>query len=95
MDTLTGMRLFNKVAETGSFSAAGRAIGLAPSSVSRQISALEDQLGTRLFNRTTRKLHLTEAGDIYHGHTERILSNIEEANAAVTELQEEPRELCV
>ena len=91
MDTLTGMRLFNKVAETGSFSAAGRAIGLAPSSVSRQISALEDQLGTRLFNRTTRKLHLTEAGEIYHGHTERILSNIEEANAAVTELQEEPR----
>ncbi len=91
MDTLTGMRLFNKVAETGSFSAAGRAIGLAPSSVSRQISALEDQLGTRLFNRTTRKLHLTEAGEIYHGHTERILSDIEEANAAVTELQEEPR----
>ena len=70
MDTLTGMRLFNKVAETGSFSAAGRAIGLAPSSVSRQISALEDQLGTRLFNRTTRKLHLTEAGEIYRGHTE-------------------------
>ena len=62
MDTLTGMRLFNKVQETGSFSAAGRAIGLAPSSVSRQISALEEQLGTRLFNRTTRKLHLTEAG---------------------------------
>ena len=42
MDTLTGMRLFKKVAETGSFSAAGRAIGLAPSSVSRQISALEE-----------------------------------------------------
>jgi DNA-binding transcriptional LysR family regulator len=91
MDTLTGMRLFNKVAETGSFSAAGRAIGLAPSSVSRQISGLEDQLGTRLFNRTTRKLHLTEAGEIYHGHTESILSDIEEANAAVTELQDEPR----
>ncbi|CAN0481285.1 unnamed protein product, partial [Discosporangium mesarthrocarpum] len=85
------MRLFNKVAETGSFSAAGRAIGLAPSSVSRQISALEDQLGTRLFNRTTRKLHLTEAGEIYRGHTERIISDIEEANSAVTELQDEPR----
>ena len=91
MDTLTGMKLFNKVAETGSFSAAGRAIGLAPSSVSRQISGLEDQLGTRLFNRTTRKLHLTEAGEIYRGHTERIISDIDEANAAVTELQDEPR----
>ena len=91
MDTLTGMRLFNKVAETGSFSAAGRAIGLAPSSVSRQISALEDQLHTRLFNRTTRKLHLTEAGEIYYGHTERILSEIEAANTAVSELHEEPR----
>ena len=91
MDTLTGMRLFNKVAETGSFSAAGRAIGLAPSSVSRQISALEDDLGTRLFNRTTRKLHLTEAGEIYHSHTERILADIDEATAAVSELQDNPR----
>ena len=91
MDMLTGMRLFNKVAETGSFSSAGRMIGLAPSSVSRQISALEDQLGARLFNRTTRKLNLTEAGDIYQGHIERILGEIEEANAAVTNLQEEPR----
>lgn len=91
MDSLTGMRLFNKVAETGSFSAAGRAMGLAPSSVSRQISALEEGLHTRLFNRTTRKLHLTEAGEIYYSHTERILSEIEEANAAVSQLQEEPR----
>jgi DNA-binding transcriptional LysR family regulator len=91
MDTLMGMRLFNKVAETGSFSAAGRAIGLAPSSVSRQISALEERLGTRLFNRTTRKLHLTEAGETYHSHTERIISDIKEANAAVAELQDEPR----
>lgn len=91
MDTLTGMKLFNKVAETGSFSAAGRSIGLAPSSVSRQISSLEEALGTRLFNRTTRKLHLTEAGEIYYGHTERILADIDEANAAVSELQDQPR----
>ena len=91
MDSLTGMRLFNKVSETGSFSAAGRAIGLAPSSVSRQISALEDELRTRLFNRTTRKLHLTEAGEIYFGYTERILSQVDEAAAAVSELHDEPR----
>ncbi|MEC7491182.1 MAG: LysR family transcriptional regulator [Pseudomonadota bacterium] len=91
MDTLTGMRLFNKVVETGSFSAAGRAVGLAPSSVSRQISGLEDQLGTRLFNRTTRNLHLTEAGEIYNRHVELILSDVVDANAAVTNLQQEPR----
>ncbi len=91
MDTLTGMRLFSRVADTGSFSAAGRVIGLAPSSVSRQISALENNLGTQLFNRTTRKLHLTEAGEIYQHHIERILSDIDEANSAVSLLQEEPR----
>ena len=91
MDTLTGMRLFTRVADTGSFSAAGRVIGLAPSSVSRQISALENNLGTQLFNRTTRKLHLTEAGEIYSHHVERILSDIDEANSAVSLLQEEPR----
>ncbi|MEX2455006.1 MAG: LysR family transcriptional regulator [Rhodospirillaceae bacterium] len=91
MDTLTGMRLFNRVAVTGSFSAAGRVIGLAPSSVSRQISALEDELGTRLFNRTTRKLHLTEAGEIYYSHTERILADIDEATAAVSQLHDTPR----
>jgi DNA-binding transcriptional LysR family regulator len=91
MDTLAGMRLFAKVAEAGSFSAAGRALGLAPSSVSRQINALEDGLGARLLNRTTRKLSLTEAGQIYFERAQRILSDIDEATVAVSRLQETPR----
>lgn len=91
MDTLTGMRLFRRVADSGSFSAAGRGIGLAPSSVSRQISALERELGTQLFNRTTRKLNLTEAGEIYQNSIERILTDIDEVNSAVSKLQVEPR----
>ena len=53
MDTLSGMRLFARVVETGGFSAAGRQVGLNASSVSRQVGKLEDALGTRLLNRST------------------------------------------
>ena len=91
MESLTGIRLFNKVAETSSFSEAGRQLGLAASSVSRQINTLEQALGTRLLNRTTRKLHLTEAGELYYERTHRILAEIEEASLAVSQLQDEPR----
>ena len=60
MDQLGAIELFNKVVETGSFSAAGRQSNLAPSSVSRRIVDLEGWLGATLFHRTTRKLNLTE-----------------------------------
>ncbi|HZA67716.1 MAG TPA: LysR family transcriptional regulator, partial [Geminicoccaceae bacterium] len=62
METFAGMRLFAEVVDSGSFSAAGRRLGMAASSVARGIGALENQLGARLLNRTTRKLGLTEAG---------------------------------
>ncbi len=62
MDNLAAMRVLVRVVETGGFSAAGRALGMAPSSVSRRIGELEDLLGVRLLHRTTRKLSLTEAG---------------------------------
>lgn len=91
MDTLAGMRLFAKVVETGSFSAAARQLALTPSSASRQLSALEDGLGTRLLNRTTRKLSLTEAGSLYFERTRQILADIDEAEAAVLEMQAAPR----
>jgi len=91
MDTLAGMRLFTKVVETGSFSAAGRHLGLNASSVSRQVGALEDMPGTRLLNRSTRSLGLTEAGGVYYGRARRIIADVEDANAAVTELNETPR----
>ncbi len=91
MDTLSGMRLFTKVVETGSFSAAGRQLGLNPSSVSRRVGALEDELGTRLLNRSTRSLGLTEAGGLYYERASRIIAEVDEANAAVSELDETPR----
>ena len=60
VDTLTSMKVFHTAVTNGSFSEAGRVLGMAPSSVSRQISALEDHLGVQLLNRSTRQLHLTE-----------------------------------
>jgi len=91
MDTLSTMGLFVEATEAGSFSAAGRKLGLAPSSVARSISALEDDLGVRLLNRTTRKLSLTEAGRLYHERARRILAEVEEAKLSVAQLEAAPR----
>jgi DNA-binding transcriptional LysR family regulator len=85
------MRLFTKVVDLGSFSEAGRQLDLDQSSISRQVSALEDQLGVRLLNRTTRRLALTEAGQLYYERANSILGEIEEANQAVLQLSATPR----
>ena len=90
MDTLAAMRVFASVVETGGLSAAGRALGLAPSSVSRRVGELEDLLGVRLLQRTTRKLSLTEAGETYFERAREILRSVEEANLAVTERRARP-----
>ena len=86
MDSVAGMRIFARVVETGSFSAAGRQLGAAPSSVSRQIGDLEYQLGARLFHRTTRKLTLTEAGRLYYERAAKILLEVDEAKLAVSQV---------
>jgi DNA-binding transcriptional LysR family regulator len=91
METFAGMRLFAEVVDSGSFSAAGRRLGMAASSVARGIGALENQLGARLLNRTTRKLGLTEAGRLYHERSKRILAEVEEARLSVTQLEAAPR----
>ena len=91
MDTLSGMRLFTKVVETGSFSAAGRQVGVNASSVSRLVGRLEDSLATRLLNRSTRHIGLTEAGRLYYERARRIVADVDEASAAVAELAEAPR----
>ena len=90
MDTLENMRLFAHAARTGNFSETARQLDLSPSSVSRQIGALEDALGVRLLHRTTRKVHLTEAGQLYYDRVGRILGDIEEAQSAVAELNAAP-----
>ena len=91
MDTLGGMQLFLRVAQTGSFSAAGRQVGLSPPTVFRAINSLEDRIGARLLNRSSRRLTLTEAGTLYAGRIETILADIEEANAELAQLQLTPR----
>lgn len=85
MDTVNGMLLFTRVVEGKSFKAAAEALDLSPSAVSKQVSRLEDRLGARLLNRTTRRLGLTEVGRVYYEHCTRILSDIEEAERAVSE----------
>jgi len=91
MDNVKAMRLFLTVVQTGSLSGAGRQSGLSPASVSRQITALEDDLGVRLLNRTSRRLSLTEAGQVYLEHTERLLQDIDELRDAVSQMAVKPR----
>ncbi len=86
MDSVAGMRVLVRVVDAGGFSAAARQIGVAPSSISRQINELESELGVRLFHRTTRKLSLTEAGHIYYERAGRIITDVDEARLAVSEL---------
>ena len=85
-DELNKLRVFTQVVEAGGFSAVARAADVAPSSISRQINELEQQLGVRLFNRTTRKLSLTEAGQIYYERVLKVISAADEARLAIAEL---------
>lgn len=93
METLQSMRLFVRVANSDSFSAAGRAFGLSPASVSRHVNALETQLGVRLVHRTSRQLALTEAGQLYLQKATRILADIDALTEQVAQHQARPRGL--
>jgi DNA-binding transcriptional LysR family regulator len=91
MDKLTGMAVFARVIDAGSFTAAAAQLGMSKSAVSKAISALEDRLGARLLNRTTRRLALTEVGRAFYERCARIVAEAEEAELAVTHLQLTPR----
>ncbi|MCP3869742.1 MAG: LysR family transcriptional regulator [Gammaproteobacteria bacterium] len=91
MDRAKEMMLFVRVVEEGSFSAASRSLDLTPSAVSKQISRLETRLSVRLFNRTTRRLHLTEAGQRFYDHCARISADIERAEAEISDYQQQVR----
>lgn len=92
LDRLTGLDVFVKVAALGSFSAAARALSLSQTMVTKHIGAIEARLGTKLFHRSTRKLSITEAGRHYLEASERILADMEAADAAVA-ADREPRGL--
>lgn len=91
MDLLAAMRLFTTAVDAGSFSEAGRRLGLTPSSVSRQIGGLEAHLCARLLHRTTRRLALTEAGRLFDRRARHILAEAAEATRAVADLDATPR----
>jgi DNA-binding transcriptional LysR family regulator len=81
-DYLFALKMFVRVAHTGSFSAAGRELNLTQPSVSRMISSLEQEVGTQLLTRTTRAVALTEAGSDFLARIEGILGSLEEAEQA-------------
>jgi len=88
---LNHVAIFARVVELESFTAAAKHLGLPKSSVSRTVTRLEDELGVRLLQRTTRKLHLTEAGQAYYDRARVALAGLEEAASAATNLSAEPR----
>ena len=90
MDQLTALRALRRVVELGSFTAAGAALGISHSIVSRQIRQLEQQLGAQLLNRTTRRFALTAAGQEYYLASRDILDALDAADRAVTEHQAQP-----
>ena len=91
MDRLDAMKLFVRVAETGSFSGVAAQIDVARSVVTRQIAALEAHLGTKLIARSTRRLSLTSAGAAYLEKCRDILNRVEEAESDLVENRQAPR----
>jgi DNA-binding transcriptional LysR family regulator len=91
MDRLAAMRVFVAVLDAGSLSAAGRGLGMPLTTVSRNLAALEEQLGARLITRTTRQLVLTEPGRAYLESCRRILGEIEAAELRLAGEQAEPQ----
>jgi len=91
MEPLSALSAFVRIAETGSVSQAARDLGLSKSAASKKLAALEDRLGARLVNRTTRRLSLTEVGAAFLERAQRVLAELEEAEQAVGRLSAEPR----
>jgi DNA-binding transcriptional LysR family regulator len=83
MDLLQGMKVFVRVAQRSGFAAAARDLRMSPGAVTKNIAALEEHLGTRLFDRTTRRVGMTEAGHLYLERCQECLQAIEDADASV------------
>jgi DNA-binding transcriptional LysR family regulator len=91
MDSLTSLRVFCLVAELRSFTAAGARLGLSPAMASKHVSHLENRLGTRLLNRTSRHVSLTEAGGLYFNQAKQMLDGLDEVEAAISNVTVIPR----
>jgi DNA-binding transcriptional LysR family regulator len=84
MPDLLDLKIFARVVESGSLSAAGRELQLSPTVVSKRLTRLEEQLGARLIQRTTRQLTLTEVGEGYHARVLDVLTALEEADSFIS-----------
>src|SRR5215831_13343101 len=91
MDRLTSLTAFVRVVDSGGFSAAGRKLNMSTTMVSNHIQALEERLGVRLLNRTTRKVSVTEVGRAYYDRCVQILADIEQADEVAGSQQSTPR----
>jgi DNA-binding transcriptional LysR family regulator len=87
MDRFESMRIFAKVVEASSFTIASAGLGISTSMVSQHVKQLEERLGARLLNRTTRRMSLTEVGRGYYDRCKRLLSDLEEAAFCIWRLQ--------
>lgn len=90
MDKLTGIKVFVKAAEMGSFAAVAEALGISPQMVAKHIAALEARLGAALINRTTRRQNLTDIGRSYYERCRIVLAEVDEADAIVTAMRATP-----
>jgi len=88
---LNNLYFFARVVDFGSFTAAAEALGLQTSKLSRRVGALENELGVRLLNRTTRRLSLTEAGKTFHGHCVALIAEAAAAKDAINQTLSAPR----
>ena len=93
MDRIAAIAVFTQVVDAGSLSVAARRLGVSRSAVSKQLARLEDRLGARLVQRTTRRLALTEAGAEFYARCTRIVHDLEEAERGVGRLHAAPRGL--
>ncbi|QWW68730.1 LysR family transcriptional regulator [Rhizobium sp. WYJ-E13] len=91
MDRLTSLTVFGRVVECGGFSAAARRLNMSVTMVGNHVQSLEDRLGVRLLNRTTRKVSLTETGKYYYERSAQILADLEEADRTAGALSSTPR----
>jgi DNA-binding transcriptional LysR family regulator len=93
LDRFIGMAVFAKVVESSSFAAAARHFDMSPAMVSKHVRTLEERLGVRLLNRTTRHVSATEVGQNYYERCLRILNELEDAERAAGDLEAAPRGL--
>ncbi len=91
MTILPYLETFSAVVEHGSFTVAADALGISKPVVSKHVSLLEKHLGVQLLHRTTRRLHLTHAGEVFASYAHRIMSDVREAKQSVLPLQHEPQ----